>query len=80
MIQAAKFIVIKNDPKRGMNCCMTDGTNAAIDVVFEWVEWASDSQLRKQFLEYLNVNMKEKKRDIYIIYFLCLSSSNKLMM
>ncbi|OHS97492.1 WD repeat protein [Tritrichomonas foetus] len=64
MIQAAKFFAIAGDPQRAMNCYMADGSDRAMDAALELAERVPDRQLRDQFLEYLNANMKDKTRDL----------------
>lgn len=64
MIPAAKFFAISGDPQRAMNCYMSDGSEPAMDAALELAERVPDRQLRDQFLEYLNVNMKDKTRDL----------------
>ncbi|KAK8878274.1 WD repeat-containing protein 19 [Tritrichomonas musculus] len=64
MIQAAKFFAMSGDPQRAMNCYMADGTDAAMDAALELAERVPDRQLRDQFLEYLNANIKDKTRDL----------------
>ncbi|OHT11193.1 WD repeat protein [Tritrichomonas foetus] len=64
MIQAAKFFAMAGDPHRAMNCYMADGSDQAMDAALELAEKVPDRNLRDQFLEYLNANMKDKTRDL----------------
>jgi WD repeat-containing protein 19 len=67
MIPAAKFFTLAQDPARALNCYMSDGSDAAMDLAIDLAERVPDKELREQLLEYLTVNMTQGRDIRYLL-------------
>jgi WD repeat-containing protein 19 len=64
MIVAGGFFTKAGEASKAMNCYMSDGSDAAMDVALELAEKVADRELRDRLLDYLTANMKNKTRDL----------------